>query len=623
MNNNSSSKAWRSDITGLRALAVVPVLLFHAFPNLIPGGFLGVDIFFVISGFLISGIIFRGLERGEFSFSQFYFNRVRRILPNLILVLIFVIAMGWFYMTAQEYNSLIQHTIAGAFFYQNFQLLREAGQYFSDASLRQPLLHLWSLAIEEQFYIFFPVLSYIIYKYFKFDGLKVFVFFITIASFILGIVVKDQSFGFYFPACRFWEIGLGIIVALLMRENPFKVVNLSNATKNLLSIFAFCAVCLSYFFIDETFKHPGFVTLGVVLSACILIYVGENSFINNHLLSSRPLIFVGLISYSLYLWHWPILAFKNLCLPQSNVYLSGVIALLVSFVVSVIVYYFVENPSRRVKKSWAATLGFVLPLLIVIFLAGVVKFYHGIPERAINQYISFDRDWTYPSGLFLMEYKGIRVYNTDNNNVLPDIIVFGDSHAEQYNSRIQKLSILHKRPVGFVTLSGCLPWWIENNPRGKACENLSKNVNVLIHDPKIKTVVLANMWGAYQYEHNHDFNIAIDNIKKAIAQRPDIKWFVLKDLPWAYGTSFDLKTKLDRIGSTKVQNYEMEVSNDDIWNQGNRYIDKLKAENVSFIDGLPLHCPGLKCDLFHYRDWNHLRDSYVKEKAVWLDQIFN
>lgn len=157
---------WRKDITGLRAVAVLPVLIYHAFPNLLPGGFFGVDIFFVISGYLISGIIFRGMLNDSFSYKDFYIKRIKRILPNLCTLLIAVAAVGWFLLAKPELSALGKHIYSSAFFYQNFRLLGEV-DYFAVASHEKPLLHLWSLAIEEQFYIVFPIVCMLLWRFLK------------------------------------------------------------------------------------------------------------------------------------------------------------------------------------------------------------------------------------------------------------------------------------------------------------------------------------------------------------------------------------------------------------------------------------------------------------------------
>ena len=205
---------WRKDITGLRALAVVPVLIFHAFPDLLPGGFYGVDIFFVISGYLISGIIFRGLISETFSFRDFYSKRIKRIIPNLVSVLLFVAIVGWFVTSASEFKRIAANISHSAFFYQNFTLINE-DDYFGILSQNNPLLHIWSLSIEEQFYLLFPLLCFLIWKLGKRSefGLGVFVVGITVASFVTCLIVSDQTLRFYLPFSRFWELGVGICIA--------------------------------------------------------------------------------------------------------------------------------------------------------------------------------------------------------------------------------------------------------------------------------------------------------------------------------------------------------------------------------------------------------------------------
>lgn len=214
-NDQTDTHFWRADITGLRALAVIPVILYHAFPMLAPGGYVGVDIFFVISGFLISGIIFRQLKsRGNVCYGDFYAKRIRRILPNLLILFLLVVAFGWFVLLPREYESVARSVTASAFFYQNFSLLKRLGDYFAPAVAQSPLMHLWSLAIEEQFYLIFPLLCWGVWKISRSPRI---LFAIicggTLLSLIACLMVSDKTFDFYFPLTRFWELGAGIILS--------------------------------------------------------------------------------------------------------------------------------------------------------------------------------------------------------------------------------------------------------------------------------------------------------------------------------------------------------------------------------------------------------------------------
>lgn len=229
---------WRKDITGLRALAVLPVLLFHAFPQWLPGGFYGVDIFFVISGYLISGIIFRGLLTDSFSFKVFYVKRIKRIFPNLIVLLVFVMAAGWFLLSASEYFDLGSNVSRSALFYQNFRLMSNAG-YFDAPSHFNSLLHMWSLAIEEQFYLVFPLLAFLIWKLGRksVTSMGVFVAFITVASLLCCLLLEDSNTRFYFPLSRFWELGAGICLAYAETFYKVNMLSQSRGTADGLSVF--------------------------------------------------------------------------------------------------------------------------------------------------------------------------------------------------------------------------------------------------------------------------------------------------------------------------------------------------------------------------------------------------
>ena len=295
----SRPKLWRNDITGLRALAVLPVLIFHAFPSLIPGGFFGVDVFFVISGYLISGIIFRGIASGSFSYIEFYEKRIKRIIPNLILLLTFVAAVGWFILLPDEYANLGMHIDASTLFIQNFQLLSEIG-YFTEDALRKPLLHLWSLAIEEQFYIVFPLICTLIWRLsrsVKMIGIAAAL--IALGSLAACLSSSDRNFAFYFPLTRFWELGAGILLSYSETFIGFSTSRFSQNVRNGLSIAGILMIVLPMAFVTESAAHPGLITLIPVLGAVFVIAAEPDALFNRTLLCWRPMTFVGLISYSL------------------------------------------------------------------------------------------------------------------------------------------------------------------------------------------------------------------------------------------------------------------------------------------------------------------------------------
>ena len=214
-------KNYRPDIDGLRALAILAVVIFHAFPNKLPGGFIGVDIFFVISGFLISNHILKDLELGKFSFFDFYSRRISRIFPALLLMLTVLLAFSWFFLMPDDYASLGKNTVAGIAFVSNFTSLHDSG-YFDASSLQKPLLHLWSLGIEEQFYILWPILLFLVRKI-K-NGPFIMTVFLFVPSFLFNIylVKNNQSSAFYLPFTRFWELLIGCFLGVRNVSNKPK-----------------------------------------------------------------------------------------------------------------------------------------------------------------------------------------------------------------------------------------------------------------------------------------------------------------------------------------------------------------------------------------------------------------
>lgn len=380
MNKNFQPLPYRSDIDGLRALAIVPVVLFHAFPTFFPAGFVGVDIFFVISGYLITRIILIEFQQQRFSIKNFYARRIRRIFPALAFVLFTSLAFAWVMMTPHEFQKLGKHTAGGVSFISNFMFMKEVG-YFDSAADTKPLLHLWSLAIEEQFYIFWPLLLWFLVKSSWRAG-KVFLA-LALASFLMnvGLIHLKPAFVFYSPLTRSWELILGAIAAI-QSTNPNPLIeSLIQRYKSYLSTAGLFLLSVSFYLIDDSSIFPGWNALLPTVGAVLLIASGPGAFLNKNLLSNRLLVWVGLISFPLYLWHWPLISFARIInaeLPSLEV---RIILIMVSFLLAWLTFEFIEKPVRESKIN-RRLIWILLLILISIGSAGhFINKNKGIPSR--------------------------------------------------------------------------------------------------------------------------------------------------------------------------------------------------------------------------------------------------
>ena len=385
-----SHPKYRPDIDGIRAIAVLAVVAFHAFPSWVNGGFIGVDVFFVISGYLISTIIFENLDRGTFSASEFYARRIKRIFPALILVLVACLIFGWFALLADEVQQLGKHIAAGAGFISNIVFWNEAG-YFDNAADTKPLLHWWSLGIEEQFYIVWPFLLWISWKR-KFNLLTITIL-VTVISFFLNIkgIRQDAVATFYSPQTRFWELLSGSLLAwlTLYKKNEFVIIKnkiegflasiacrekqsadgkiLSNA----LSFVGLSLLVYGFWRISKESSFPGKWALVPVLGTLLLLMGGSKAWINRTILSNKIAVWFGLISFPLYLWHWPLLSFVRIVeseVPSLNI---RIVAVVLSILLAWLTYKLIERPIRFGKHG-SLTVATLSGLAIAIGVTGFV-----------------------------------------------------------------------------------------------------------------------------------------------------------------------------------------------------------------------------------------------------------
>ena len=445
-----SSETYRADIDGLRGLAVIAVVGFHAFPTLVPGGFVGVDVFFVISGYLISGIIIGNLDRGTFSFREFYYRRIKRIFPALIIVLVACFFIGWLLLPAREFAQLGKHIASAALFIPNIMYWREAG-YFNSAAEFKPLLHLWSLGVEEQFYLVWPFLLWAARK----QGLNLGLVALCLAipSFLTNVVQAQTGHlaaAFFLPGARFWELMVGALLAcswrLPLAESP--------GIRGSGTAIGLVAACLSIFLITRNARFPGWWALLPTIGTALIIAAGPHSWLNRTLLSHRVLVSVGLVSYPLYLWHWPLLSFAWIVQGETPLLAVRLIIVALSFLLAWATYQAIERPIRFGSYKVVETCAVLGALLLSIGLAGFSSraVFAGFPFRAnINHgifnegeivaengnevFYNYQLDHFYLCTPKHIQNHSLRLYwparclQSKPSNV-KNIAIIGDSHAE-------------------------------------------------------------------------------------------------------------------------------------------------------------------------------------------------
>ena len=346
-NNHQSYQKYRPDIDGLRAVAVLSVIIFHINSELLPGGFVGVDIFFVISGYLISLYIFREIKNDQFSLTEFYRRRVKRIAPALLVVLSLTLLVSQIILRPVDAEKVAESglwsllSLANVYFW-----LYQDTSYFAASNRELPLLHLWSLGVEEQFYIFWPLLLMLVYKITRSSIFIVSLLLVAFASFGFGELyyVTDSSFVYYMLPTRIGELLFGALVAHLVLTQ--KIKSLPTAVATLMSGFGVALVAGSLAFLSENNVFPGYQAIPPTLGTAILIYLGHysKSWLTQFILI-KPMIWVGLISYSAYLWHWPLLAFFQYGQFEINL-LNGCLIFIITLTLAWLTYKYIEQPLR-------------------------------------------------------------------------------------------------------------------------------------------------------------------------------------------------------------------------------------------------------------------------------------
>jgi peptidoglycan/LPS O-acetylase OafA/YrhL len=489
-----ASQSYRSDIDGLRAIAVLAVVFFHASPSKLPGGFTGVDVFFVISGFLISSHIYSQLKENRFAFRDFYSRRIRRIFPALSVVLASTVALGWVILAPDQYRQFSKHLMGGSGFVANFLYWQEAG-YFDDLALQKPLLHLWSLAIEEQFYIFWPIILLLGWRFYK----KIFPLLLVLlaASFTLNVICigNDPTGTFYSPLTRAWELLVGAGLGIFQIENPLPMRRWSSVR----SWIGLGLVGYGIFGLDES-NFPGWRALFPTIGTLLVISSGPTAWPNRKYLSIRAMVWVGLISYPLYLWHWPLLSFMNEFTPGGHGIKFAVIGL--SFLLAWLTYRFLEIPIRGNRKSH-----YVIPSLctamILLFICGAALVASdGAPGRFpsdINQMMrKYDSRPDYRFGTCFIDIQGhaeIAETCIDKEPATGELLVlWGDSHAAHLYPGLSAKNTNGKYRIAQFTATSCPPLVGGDTGKTGRCAEINLWIRNKISELKPRVVVLGSRW---------------------------------------------------------------------------------------------------------------------------------
>jgi peptidoglycan/LPS O-acetylase OafA/YrhL len=528
-------RSYRPDIDGLRALAVLAVVGFHAFPNVVKGGFVGVDIFFVISGFLITGILQKDLQNNDLQaknlgfwhyISAFYLRRIVRIFPALLVVLAASFAFGWLLLQPAEFKTLGKHMLAGAGFASNLVYWQEAG-YFDAAAETKTLLHLWSLAVEEQFYLIWPLLLWAAWKL-RFKTLWV-ICILLIASFAWNVsqIHHHPVATFYSPFTRFWELLAGALLAVLTLNTSTAAA--SKLSQNAKSIVGVLLIAAAIYLLTKDKRFPGWWAVLPVLGGYLIIAAGSVSWFNRVVLSNRIMVSLGLVSYPLYLWHWPVLAFLRgfeMDAPSSAMIWAAVA---ISIVLAYLTYWFIERPLRfgtgwfgKGDQAKPKTAALIMGMLVMAAAGYAVYANNGYSQRfptQLRSLLDYQYDFGESNGQCMVGMGAVQTdlapycvtKNFENNPLVKkSVALWGDSFTWHLAAALNKRGEEAQRgklKFNLIASAGCAPIL---NADAEHCKKGNAYVLETLQKQQFDTVLMAGNW---VNEHYTDLDATLQKMQ--------------------------------------------------------------------------------------------------------------
>ncbi len=623
-------KNYRADIDGLRAIAVIAVIIFHLNPNWLSGGFIGVDIFFVISGFVITRQIRSDISNNEFSIKNFYQRRIRRIAPPLLAMLLVSTATALTILNPEDINSFAQSLLAQPFSLQNIVFLSE-GEYFVNGDSK-PLLHTWSLAVEEQFYLFWPLIL-VGLSTLKYRKLLLILSVLFGSLFFLNVLVTELSpkTSFYLLPFRAWELGIGGLAAILKERSDFDDL-LHVKIKNIFSWVGVAAIIWSLVFITSKMPFPGTIALIPTIGVFLLLMNDRSEkipllFSPSKYLSNPLIVYIGLLSYSLYLWHWPILAYMAHLNIDKMSFLPFMSAIALTILFSIVSYRFIESPIRA--KTILSTSGKLIFAVVVVLIFLVAIAIHILSTNGASYRYSdkvrpylmapYDSQIGRCGALFKVIHPKTEICElTSNSNAEKKILLWGNSHGDMWSDMLVKLA-LEKNAGLFLNKKNC-----RATKDASACNiETQGRVFELIKSNKISDVILASSWPGLTDVYENELFYLIENLSKI-----GVNIWLVVDIP--VGTDLDpidaYKKDLNNPapGSILLSDY-----------YSNSYRSELKLylkaqdkfQNVFIIDTVDSYCDQTRCyggneDGVWYRDSGHVSNTGAKRAALKFSSIF-
>jgi len=554
-----SNLVYRSDIDGLRAVAVLAVIFYHAGVPGFSGGFVGVDIFFVISGFLITSIILKEVNEGKFSIARFYERRIRRIFPALYPVILASFIGAWYLFHVVPFKQFAESVATTALFCSNILFWLKSGDYFGASSAEMPLLHTWSLAVEEQFYIVFPLFLVAINQFLK---RKYFPWILAMAIISFAVSVYgmqvNKSATFYMAPTRAWELLAGSIIAL----NIIPSIK-NDVLRNTIAVLGIILIGYSVFFFTEATPFPGTAALLPVLGTGFLLFSGQGSLSGvGKVLSFRPLVFTGLISYSLYLWHWPLLVFSKYYLMRALTPTETVGIITLTFIVSISSWKFIEQPFRGKTPIFANrhSLFVVSGLVISIaFIAGFIVFLQqGVPARFADNPMIYavesDPLWQRERvAKYVLIGKNDRAIRLGKEQGTPSYLLWGDSHAQSLSPGLSSVASKYGRAGLIIERDGIAALRLSTKKMTSYSESDFNDVLSFISaHQELKLIIIAARW--LKYKDCDEFELSLsstvnkllsmDREVVLVADVPEMKHDIPHAMFMAYRTHRELQNLL-------------------------------------------------------------------------------